>query len=38
LPFNWIEFAVGQMGVFAIARADIVQHAKAIKAALAKRK
>jgi ribosomal protein L3 glutamine methyltransferase len=38
MPFNWIEFAVGQMGVFAIARADIVQHAKAIKAALAKRK
>jgi ribosomal protein L3 glutamine methyltransferase len=38
LPLNWIEFAVGQMGVFAIARADIVKHAKAIKAALAKRK
>jgi len=38
LPFNWIEFAVGQMGVFAIARADIVKHAKAIKSALAKRK
>ncbi|MCE7951725.1 MAG: 50S ribosomal protein L3 N(5)-glutamine methyltransferase [Xanthomonadales bacterium PRO7] len=38
LPLNWIEFAVGQMGVFAIPRADIVKHAKAIKAALAKRK
>ena len=38
LPLNWIEFAVGQMGVFAIARADIVKHAKAITAALAKRK
>jgi ribosomal protein L3 glutamine methyltransferase len=38
LPLNWIEFEVGQMGVFAIARADIVKHAKAIKAALAKRK
>ncbi len=38
LPLNWIEFAVGQMGVFAIARADIVKHAKAIKAALAKRR
>jgi ribosomal protein L3 glutamine methyltransferase len=38
LPLNWIEFAVGQMGVFAIARADIVRHAKAIRAALAKRK
>ena len=37
VPFNWIEFEVGQMGVFAIARADIVKHAKAIKAALAKR-
>ena len=38
LPLNWIEFAVGQMGVFAIAREDILKHAKAIKAALAKRK
>ena len=38
LPLNWIEFAVGQMGVFAIAREDIVKHAKAIKAASAKRK
>jgi ribosomal protein L3 glutamine methyltransferase len=38
LPLNWIEFAVGQMGVFAISREDIVGHAKAIKAALAKRK
>ncbi|MHB8678366.1 MAG: 50S ribosomal protein L3 N(5)-glutamine methyltransferase [Rudaea sp.] len=37
LPFNWIEFAVGQMGVFAIARADIVKHTNAIRAALAKR-
>jgi len=37
MPFNWIEFEVGQMGVFAIARADIAKHAKAIKAALAKR-
>jgi hypothetical protein len=35
---NWIEFAVEQMGVFAISREDIVGHAKAIKAALAKRK
>ena len=38
LPLNWIEFEVGQMGVFAIAREDIVKHAKAIKAALGKRK
>ena len=34
LPLNWIEFEVGQMGVFAIARADLVAHAKAIKAVL----
>ncbi|MBS0569814.1 MAG: 50S ribosomal protein L3 N(5)-glutamine methyltransferase [Proteobacteria bacterium] len=38
LSLNWIEFAVGQMGVFAIARADIVRHAKAIKMALEQRK
>ena len=38
LPLNGIEFEVGQMGVFAIAREDIVKHAKAIKAALRKRK
>jgi len=38
VPFNWLEFEVGQMGVFAIAREDVVQHAKAIKAALANRK
>jgi len=37
MPFNWLEFEVGQMGVFAIAREDVVKHAKAIKAALAKR-
>ena len=37
LPLNWIEFAVGQMGVFAVAREDIVKHARSIKAALAKR-
>ena len=37
MPFNWLEFDVGQMGVFAIAREDVVKHAKAIKAALAKR-
>ena len=37
LPLNWIEFEVGQMGVFAIAREDIVKHAKAIKAALGTR-
>ena len=34
LPLNWIEFEVGQMGVFAIARTDLVAHAKSIKAVL----
>ena len=37
LPLNWIEFEVGQMGVFAIAREDIVKHAKSIRTALSKR-
>jgi ribosomal protein L3 glutamine methyltransferase len=37
VPFNWLEFDVGQMGVFAIAREDVVKHAKTIKAALQKR-
>jgi ribosomal protein L3 glutamine methyltransferase len=37
LPLNWIEFDVGQMGVFAIARSDLDKHAKSISAALAKR-
>lgn len=37
LPLNWIEFEVGQMGVFAIARSDLVKHAKSIKAVLKKR-
>jgi ribosomal protein L3 glutamine methyltransferase len=37
LPLNWIEFDVGQMGVFAIAREEIVKHAKSIRAALAER-
>ncbi|HEY8010170.1 MAG TPA: 50S ribosomal protein L3 N(5)-glutamine methyltransferase [Rudaea sp.] len=34
LPLNWIEFEVGQMGVFAIARSDLVKHAKSIRTAL----
>jgi ribosomal protein L3 glutamine methyltransferase len=38
LPLNWIEFEVGQMGVFAIERRDLVGHAKSIKAAMAGRK
>jgi len=37
LPLNWIEFQVGQMGVFAIARSDLVAHAKSIRAVLKKR-
>ncbi len=37
LPMDWIEFDVGQMGVFVISRAELVKHAKSIKAALAKR-
>ena len=34
---NEVWFEVGQMGVFAIAREDIVKHTKAIKAALGTR-
>ena len=37
LPLNWIEFDVGQMGVFVIERSDLVKHSKTIRAALAKR-
>jgi ribosomal protein L3 glutamine methyltransferase len=37
LPLNWIEFEVGQMGVFVIERKDLFKHAKSIQAALAKR-
>ncbi|MFC4727071.1 50S ribosomal protein L3 N(5)-glutamine methyltransferase [Coralloluteibacterium thermophilus] len=32
VPFAWIEFRVGQMGVFAIDRADLVQHHARIRA------
>jgi ribosomal protein L3 glutamine methyltransferase len=38
LPLNWIEFEVGQMGVFAIARSDLMPHLKSIRAVLAKRR
>ncbi|MGH8173579.1 MAG: 50S ribosomal protein L3 N(5)-glutamine methyltransferase, partial [Rhodanobacteraceae bacterium] len=34
VPFNWIEFQVGQMGVFLLDRDDLVTHAAAISAAL----
>jgi ribosomal protein L3 glutamine methyltransferase len=37
LPLQWIEFEVGQMGVFVAERADLVAHAPAIRAALAAR-
>jgi ribosomal protein L3 glutamine methyltransferase len=30
VPFNWIEFNVGQMGVFLLDRDDLVAHAEAI--------
>jgi ribosomal protein L3 glutamine methyltransferase len=33
VPFNWIEFAVGQMGVFVLDRDDLVEHAAAIRTA-----
>jgi ribosomal protein L3 glutamine methyltransferase len=33
VPFNWVEFAVGQMGVFVVDRGDLVEHADAIRAA-----
>ena len=37
LPLNWIEFEVGQMGVFAIERSELVKHATSIRAAAAAR-
>ncbi len=37
VPFNWIEFKVGAMGVFVLDRADLVAHATAIRAAAAGR-
>lgn len=33
VPFVWIEFKVGPMGVFALERRDLVEHAAAIQAA-----
>jgi ribosomal protein L3 glutamine methyltransferase len=33
IPFAWIEFKVGQMGIFALDRRELVIHAKAIAAA-----
>jgi ribosomal protein L3 glutamine methyltransferase len=37
LPLNWIEFEVGQMGVFEIERSDLVKHTASIRAAAAGR-
>jgi len=33
VPFNWIEFDVGQMGVFLLDRRDLLEHAGAIREA-----
>jgi ribosomal protein L3 glutamine methyltransferase len=33
VPFVWIEFKVGPMGVFALERRDLVEHVAAIRAA-----
>lgn len=37
VPFNWIEFDVGQMGVFLLDRRDLVEQAEAIRAVAKKR-
>ncbi len=37
VPFTWIEFRTGQMGVFMLERRDLVEHADAIAAVLASR-
>lgn len=37
VPFMWIEFKVGLMGVFVLERHDLVEHADAIAAVLASR-
>ncbi|MGH8126601.1 MAG: 50S ribosomal protein L3 N(5)-glutamine methyltransferase [Rhodanobacteraceae bacterium] len=33
VPFVWVEFKVGPMGVFALERRDLIEHADAIRAA-----
>jgi ribosomal protein L3 glutamine methyltransferase len=38
VPFVWIEFKVGPMGVFALERRDLVEHHAAIHAAAAARR
>lgn len=37
LPLNWVEFKVGQMGVFVAERADLVQHNARIRQLAAQR-
>ncbi len=37
VPFAWIEFGVGPMGVFVLERRDLLEHADAIAAARASR-
>ena len=37
VPFNWIEFDVGQMGVFLLDRRDLLEHADAIREVAATR-
>ena len=32
VPFAWVEFKVGQMGIFVVERSDLVQHHARIKA------
>src|SRR4051812_10789982 len=34
LPFVWLEFKVGQMGIFALERRDLLEHAADISAAV----
>lgn len=37
VPFIWVEFKVGQMGVFTLERRDLIEHAAAIRAAASAR-
>jgi ribosomal protein L3 glutamine methyltransferase len=38
VPFVWIEFKVGQMGVFAIERRELIEHANVIHEAAEERR